>query len=116
VLTDFLEDMGYAFGGTGTDIGKSIAATFRWSYSSTSPEVGWDLGSNNSSGFTGLPAGMRVYHNGKFSGMGDYTFWWSSTEETSTNAWYRRLLAFNSEVLLGNHNKKYGFGVRCLRD
>ena len=86
VLTDFLEDNGYGYGGSGTDIGKSLAATFRWTSSGTAGYVGNDLGSNNSSGFVGLPGGQR--YGKSFRYLGSYGFWWSSTVSGASTALY----------------------------
>ena len=44
----------------------------------------------NSSGFTGLPGGYRLDF-GAYTDFGYYGYWWSSTEASSTNAWYRVL-------------------------
>ena len=115
ILTDFLEDNGYGYGGSGTDIGKSMAATFRWNSDATAGTVGNDTGSNNSSGFAGLPGGNRNF-NGTFNFIGSDGFWWSSTEINTTFAWYRFLNYLNDDVNRNGSLKEYGFSVRCLRD
>ena len=69
----------------------------------------------NSSGFSGLPGGFRD-GNGPFDGIGHYGYWWSSTEDSTSNAWSRGLYYFSGNVLRYFHNKKDGFSVRCLRD
>ncbi len=67
---------------------------------------------NNESGFSALPGGNRLY-NGTFYSIGYYGFWWSSTEHSSTSAWYR----YNySSVSRSSSHKDNGFSVRCLRD
>jgi uncharacterized protein (TIGR02145 family) len=69
----------------------------------------------NSSGFSGLPGGHRFY-NGDFYDMGNYGYWWSSTEDGASNAYYR-LLYRNSDILGRNYyDKEGGLSVRCLRD
>ncbi|MBI5219433.1 MAG: hypothetical protein HY958_10935 [Bacteroidia bacterium] len=48
--------------------------------------------------------------------IGNNGNWWSSTENSTTNAWKRNLNYNNSNVNRNNNNKSYGFSVRCLRD
>src|SRR5450759_1177427 len=52
----------------------------------TSPNTG----ATNSSGFTGLPGGYRN-NDGSFNNVGNFGYWWSSTELNTTDAWYRNL-------------------------
>ena len=70
---------------------------------------------SNSSGFTGLPGGYR-YNNGPFPNIGDYGYWWSSTEYDSNSAWGRLLGCDFGLVNRGYNGKEGGFSVRCLRD
>jgi uncharacterized protein (TIGR02145 family) len=70
----------------------------------------------NSSGFTGLPGGRRA-NNGTYNEIGYFGFWWSSTEYSSANAWYRYLDFYNGySFRYYDYNKTSGFSVRCLRD
>jgi uncharacterized protein (TIGR02145 family) len=115
VLTDFLEDNGYGYGGSGADIGKSCAATFRWANDNTAGNVGNEQGTNNSAGFAGLPGGDRDEY-GTFYDVGDYGYWWSSTEDETASAWSRALYYNSDFVIKYSYNKDSGFSVRCLRD
>ncbi len=55
-------------------------------------------GATNESGFSGRPGGFRSY-SGSFIEIGNYGYWWSSTEGTSnTNAWRRYLCYNNGQV------------------
>jgi uncharacterized protein (TIGR02145 family) len=75
-----------------------------------------NVGATNSSGFTALPGGYR-YNNGPFNDIGSYGYWWSSTEDVTTNAWFRYLNYYsNGDVYRDNGSKTFGFSVRCLRD
>lgn len=74
-----------------------------------------NTGATNSSGFTALPGGGRSL-NGTFYNMGNFTYFWSSSEYDSLNAWIRILNYNNSDVTRGHSNKDNGFSVRCLRD
>ncbi len=70
---------------------------------------------NNSSGFTGLPGGVRS-SSGSFDNVGEYGAWWSSTEYDTGDAWGRYLLYYGGFVSRHDDNKPRGFSVRCLRD
>lgn len=74
-----------------------------------------NTGATNSSGFTALPAGNRVY-GGSFQGIGYHTYFWTSYESSNTYAWYRRLYYENSDISMFNYEKNYGFSCRCLMD
>jgi uncharacterized protein (TIGR02145 family) len=69
---------------------------------------------NNVSGFNGLPGGYC--DDKKFGIVGDFGYWWSSTEFDAGNAWYRPLYYNNGYVGRDASNKANGFSVRCLRD
>jgi len=64
---------------------------------------------------SGLPGGYRN-NNGTFNNIGNNGFWWSSSENDTTNAWNRNLNYNNGNANRNNNNKKNGFSVRCLRD
>lgn len=72
-------------------------------------------GATNESGFSALPGGYRSY-SGDFSGIGHGGYWWSSTENSPSNAWDRHLNTINSYIHRGHSTKEYGFSVRCVRD
>jgi uncharacterized protein (TIGR02145 family) len=66
-------------------------------------------------GFSGFPGGFRSY--GYFYNLGILGSWWSSTEYSTTSAWYR-ILSSSDGILLRSSSlpKAYGFSVRCLRN
>ena len=78
---------------------------------------GWVKKGNgtNSSGFSGLPAGGRLY-DGSFYYIGKGAYWWSSTEFVTYLAWYRFLGNNLSFVFRYSSYKGEGLSVRCLRD
>jgi len=88
--------------------GGKLKATFQW----TSPNSGAD----NSSGFTALPGGDRYCVNGVFYGLGSYGGWWSSTANSSIDAWCRSLYYNAANVSRDNCVKQYGLSVRCVRN
>ena len=78
----------------------------------------WDSpnsGATNSSGFTGLPGGIRSKY-GSFEALGYNCVCWSSTEYSDTNAWYRILYPDTDQVGQWYDDKTYGFSVRCLKN
>lgn len=78
---------------------------------------GWNNNGNgtNSSGFNALPGGLRS-SGGSFLYLGNYGYWWSSTEDSGTYAWHRSLSYGYDQVGRGYDGKTYGFSVRCLKD
>ena len=78
---------------------------------------GWNSngGGTDLYGFTALSSGFR-FSNGSFVDMGFYTFFWSSTEIFTDDAWYRSLRYNFDEVYRINLNKDYSFSVRCLQN
>jgi uncharacterized protein (TIGR02145 family) len=69
----------------------------------------------NSSLFTALPGGFR-YDYGDFFGFGVSGFWWSSSENYPSGAWFRFLNGFEGASYKGNDNKRYGFSIRCIKE
>jgi len=101
ILTDYL-------GGTSVAGGKlKDTGTTHW----TSPNTG----ATNETGFTALPGGCRG-SGGSFDDVGRFGYWWSSTEISSTNAWFRVVNYLFATIVRSNYNKEFGFSVRCLRD
>ena len=88
--------------------GDKMKATTLWT-----PYTG--IINTNSSGFIGLPAGDRNYV-GTFDGIGVGGSFWSSTEASTTNAWFRTLGFSYSNAYRGSANKRTGISVRCVRD
>jgi len=78
---------------------------------------GWanDGNGTNSSGFSGLPGGIRSL-NGAFYDVGEFGYWWSYVVTNTNYAWYCYLNYYNGNVYRYDFNKQRGFSVRCLRD
>lgn len=73
-------------------------------------------GAVNEYGFSALPAGWRSYSDGSFSWVNYGGYWWSSTSETSSNAWNINMGYDYDNIGRDGNNKKYGFSVRCIKD
>jgi uncharacterized protein (TIGR02145 family) len=74
-----------------------------------------NTGATNSSGWSGLPGGLRN-PNGTFFDIGNAGLWWSSTEYDTYVAWIRYLGYNYGGVDRYFTDKTNGFSVRCLRD
>jgi len=98
ILTDYL--------GGAEKAGAKMKSKQGWAY---------DGNGTNSSGFSGLPGGLR-YLDGTFVGVGEVGYWWSSTEGDSNFAWGRALDCCVGDVVRYDGVKERGFSVRCLRD
>jgi uncharacterized protein (TIGR02145 family) len=106
-LTDFLggEDLaGVKMKSTGT----IEAGTGLWHSPNT--------GATNESGFSAVPAGLRLYSNGAFGNVGIQGYWWSSSVSTPSYADSRYLHYFYPEITRPDHHKNGGLSVRCLRN
>jgi uncharacterized protein (TIGR02145 family) len=77
--------------------------------------LGPNAGATNSSGFTGLPGGVRA-SNGPYSAIGVYGFWWSATQGSTASAYCRSLMYGPSSVTRSNFSKNNGYSVRCVKD
>jgi uncharacterized protein (TIGR02145 family) len=103
VLTDYLGGASVA-GGKMKEVGRTS-----WNFP--------NIDATNTSLFTGLPGGYRD-PIGNYKVIGDYGYWWSSTEYTeyTYNAWNRLLLTSNGNANSYSYTKGDGLSVRCLRD
>lgn len=100
MLTDYLGGLTVA----GTKMKET--GTAHWSPPNTN--------ASNSSGFTGLPGGLRNFAGG-YSNLSFYGHFWSSIEYNGTQSscyW----LDSTASVTKTWFDKHYGFSVRCLKD
>ena len=74
-----------------------------------------NTGATNESKFNGLPGGYRSYKD-KFSYVGFYGNWWSSTDYTETGAWKQGLRFIDSKLNNYIYCKADGLSVRCVKD
>ncbi len=94
-----------ALGGASLAGGKMKSTSNLWTV---------NIGATNSSGFSGLPAGVLLT-NGAFNDLGIYSNFWSLSESGSNAS--RRGLGYNySFIGSGSFSKTYGFSIRCLKD
>lgn len=94
-------------------IAKAMAATWGWESSSGPMTPGNDMGNNNSTGFSALPAGFFDNGPGAFKQIADF---WCSTETSDEKA-HKRDMAFDQPGLYyGSNYKNCGLSVRCVHD
>lgn len=108
----------YQCGSNSTYIAKALAANTGWYSGDTATcAIGNNLNTNNSTGFSALPAG--AYWGSHYTFISN-AFFWSATGEAASyphNAHYR-LLSNESPRMesFGVYPFKYGFSVRCVCD
>ena len=105
-LTTFLGGEGVA-GGKMKSTGNFQAGTGLW--------YDPNIGATNESGFTGLPGCFR-YLSGGFSNSNYDGLWWSSSQSSTTNAWFLDLYYYDDNANRNAYNKRGGFSVRCIID
>ncbi len=83
----------------------------RWN--SGSPHHGYD-----EYGFAALPGGTRRANVAypEYGNIGGGGYWWTATESSQTNAWFRRMTRGTGSLHRLDANKGNGFSVRCMRD
>jgi uncharacterized protein (TIGR02145 family) len=73
----------------------------------------------DSSGFSGLPAGLRLKSNGNFAELGETTAWWTSTlvDYEPSRAYSIRLYNYSSSALkFAWWSRGEGLSIRCVMD
>lgn len=75
-----------------------------------------NIDATNTSGFTGLPGGVRMY-NGVFESVGYVGNWWSSTETEFVGYYAGRQLSYwGGFIERLEATPMMGFSVRCIKD
>ena len=93
----------------GTDAGGKMkeTGTVHWASPNT--------GATNSSGFTALPGGDRAT-DGSFWSLTTFVYFWTSTEYTPGNAWYRDLDNLSAQEDRWRYSKTEGHSGRCVKN
>jgi uncharacterized protein (TIGR02145 family) len=95
-------------GGIGIAGGKmKEAGTTHWASPNT--------GATNSSGFTGLPGGLRL-PDGDYGYIAENGLWWTSTPFNNSMAWGTYLWYLSPAVEHDPVIKNYGVSIRCVKD
>ena len=70
----------------------------------------------NESGFTALPSGARGDYVSPYGDMGNYTYYWTSTEWDINTSIHRTLYYNSSAVGYVSQLKRMGLSIRCVKD
>lgn len=78
--------------------------------------TGSNSGADNTSGFTGLPGGLRTA-NGFWGALGNSGFFWSSDQADPDSGIHLHLVSGNeTAVIIPGAPKEIGHSVRCIKD
>ncbi|MDR1812383.1 MAG: hypothetical protein LBQ87_06120 [Candidatus Fibromonas sp.] len=81
---------------------------------------GWNSGGNGTDqySFSALPGGYGRAEDGSFDDVGNFSIWWSASENESTSYFaYNRYMTYDSDnAKWANDHKSRLFSVRCLKD
>jgi uncharacterized protein (TIGR02145 family) len=95
-------------------IAKALASTSGWAIiMSNLCAVGLEPSSNNSTGFSALPAGC---YGSNLSSFGSDADFWSATQIYGNFVYYRQITYSGAHLYRNANDKSYGYSVRCLRD
>lgn len=95
----------------GTDQGSQLAGNSSLWFTG-------DLESNPAfglSGFYAIPAGYRSYSDGQLHAIGQYTNFWTITDQYSNTSWMRELSSSRTDVRRSGGIHTNGYSVRCMR-
>ena len=98
------------------ELGGTDVAGGKMKETGTTHWISPNTGATNESEFSALPGGGRWSYDGTFYNVGNYGYWWSSTESSGSGAYKRYLIYYGAGVYRDNDAKSNGFLVRCLRD
>jgi uncharacterized protein (TIGR02145 family) len=98
-----------------TYLGGSVVAGSKLKETGTVHWQSPNSGATNISGFTALPGGYR-YYNGTFNSIKRYGYWWTSTENSTSNAYGRDMYHGYSNLDRISSDKRSGASIRCIKD
>ena len=118
-LTNYMKTQPqYMSSGYADRLAKALAATWGW-ISDTDPDVpGNNPSTNNTTGFSAVPAGYygRSYGYLGYLRFGTDAIFWSATSYSGTDAYGRSINYSDYDVWYRDDYKYSGISVRCVRD
>jgi uncharacterized protein (TIGR02145 family) len=115
-LVTYLTDNGYGYGGSGDDVGKSVAWTSTWDADATAGRIGNDQPSNNASGFSAFPGGYRNNTTGAYTNIGKDGWFWTTTDFSGdkrvASMYYSAAYFYTNQV----SGLTAGFNIRLIKD
>ena len=97
------------------NIAKALADTTGWNISSITCSVGYDLSTNNTTGFSALPAGWYYSNMGSTSYYFGQRACFSSSTQSDVYNKYFFYLSGSPNVLIQTTHKSVGLSVRCIK-
>jgi len=118
ILTDYLYENYFGYGGRGDRIAKSLASRTDWNTSGVHASVGNNLLYNNSTGFNAVAAGYHISFGSYFMSRNSHSAFWTSDPYSTTEAWQIGLSYDTNIPYKGSmYSLRYdGLSVRCLKD
>lgn len=116
-LQNFLIANGYNWDGTteGNKIAKSLAARTEWDTFEEPGTIGFDLASNNSTGFSALPGGSR-YYDVDYNYMGTIGYWWCADSWDEFKSYYHQLNIYLDFLDRYMSLNSCGYSIRLVKD
>lgn len=101
------------------NIAKALSDSLVWINSNNSCAVGNNPSTNNTTGFSVLPAGAN--NSGSAYYFGNRAYFWSATPNTTSgtsgsDAYSQNIQYNNTNILRGSSINYAGYSVRCVRD
>ncbi len=96
-------------------IAKSMASKTEWANNGYSCNVGWEMNTNNTSGFSAMPTGY-VNPDGNYYNFGYCIDWWSSTISWGDYPIQFYIYYDNCSLTVGDCHKNHHLAVRCVKD
>jgi uncharacterized protein (TIGR02145 family) len=108
-------DLAIAAGGTG-EYGTGGEAGYKLKASD-----GWNQGGDGGDafGFSALPGGRRYYTESSgwnYAGINNIGYWWTATEYSNDNTYFRRMDYNGGFVIEENQAKNHYMSVRCVKN
>lgn len=119
ILTDYLFNNYFGFGGRGNRINKSLASREGWNNNTFYASPGNNQLLNNRSGFNAKPAGYYISGGSYFNGLHTSAIFWTSTpgameHEAYATGFFQNTSTF--EAWADYSFKNGGNAVRCIKD
>lgn len=99
-----------------TFLGGESPAGGKLKETGTSHWLSPNSGATNEYGFTALPGGWRNGSTGSFESITSYGLWWTSTELSPPDSYYRKIWYNDDKIYRATTPEKYGMSVRCVKD
>ncbi|MBR4536673.1 MAG: hypothetical protein IKO62_08495 [Bacteroidales bacterium] len=96
-------------------IAKSMASKTEWANNGGTCNVGWEMNTNNTSGFSAMPTGY-VNPDGNYYNFGYCIDWWASTISWGDYPIQFYIYYDRCNLTVGDCHKNHRLAVRCVKD